>query len=639
MLRLRSAKSGGPVALGSEIARGGEGAIYEVQGTPLAAKVYLKEPDPQKIAKITAMTTVAVEALTKISAWPTDVVSDDRGKTRGFLMPRVGSRADAHELYSPKSRTHVFPQADFRFLVHVAGNVARAFAIVHGQGHVIGDINHGHLLVGQDGRVVLIDVDSFQVNINGKLFTCDVGTPLFTPPELQSRPFRGLVRTANHDLFGLAVILFHLLFMGRHPYAGVWRGPGDMPIERAIAENRFAYGTNAARFQIGRPPATLQLDAFGPAIASLFESAFSAAPNPKRPTATEWIGALGALAQSLQQCTKSQAHFYPKQSSACPWCVLERATGVRLFGVRGTVQWTGVGDISQLWKSIEHIPRPPVDPPLPSQQPWTPPPGTPLPDRGPKLIRQAASVALISFGLVGCMVSNGNGIGVLAIILFIAAWFVWPRVSEEKRRAQQQKIASARARWEDLGRRWIQEASVTAFDRQKQDAQKAKTELEDIPNERQRRLAKLRTDQREYQRHRFLDRFRIDRAKIRGIGSGRAAILASFGIETAYDVEARRVMNISGFGPSLTAELIEWKRVQEAKFSFNPNEPIDPAEISRVESEIAALRATRVQKLKLSGVELARLSQEIPLARARLSPALARAWEEFKVAELELKAL
>jgi len=639
MLRLRSAKSGSPVPLGSEIARGGEGAIYEVQGTSLAAKVYLKEPDPQKIAKITAMTTVAVESLTRISAWPTDIVSDDRGKTRGFLMPRVGSRADAHELYSPKSRTHVFPQADFRFLVHVAGNVARAFAIVHGQGHFIGDINHGHLLVGQDGRVVLIDVDSFQVNINGKLFTCDVGTPLFTPPELQSRTFRGLVRTANHDLFGLAVVLFHLLFMGRHPYAGVWRGAGDMPIERAIAENRFAYSANAARFQIGRPPGTLQLDAFGPAIATLFEMAFSSTPNPTRPSATDWIGALGALAQSLQQCAKSQAHFYPKQSSACPWCILERATGVRLFGVRGTVQWTGVGDISQPWKSIEQIPRPPADPPLPSQQPWSPPPGTPLPDRGRKLIRQAASVALVSFGLVGCPVANGNGMGVLAIILFVAAGFVWPWVSGEKRKALEQKVASARKRWDDLERRWMQEASVTAFDRQKLDAQKAKAELEDVPNERQRRLAKLRADQREYQRRRFLDRFRIDRAKIKGIGSGRAAILASFGIETAFDVEPGRIMNISGFGPSLTAELVTWRRIQEAKFAFNPNEPVAPAEISRVEGEIAALKTARVQKLKLYGAEVARLSQEIPLARARLAPALARAWEEFKLAELELKAL
>src|ERR1700743_11208 len=165
MLRLQRAKGGGIVALGSEIARGGEGVIYEVRGSPLVAKVYLKEPDAEKVAKITAMTAVASEPLMKIAAWPIDLLVDDHGKMRGFLMSRVGSRADAHELYSPKSRTHVFPQADFRFLVHVAANAARAFGTVHHAGHVIGDINHGHMLVGQDGRVVLIDVGSFQVSI------------------------------------------------------------------------------------------------------------------------------------------------------------------------------------------------------------------------------------------------------------------------------------------------------------------------------------------------------------------------------------------------------------------------------------------------------------------------------------------
>lgn len=53
------------------------------------------------------------------------------------------------------------------------------------------------------------------------VFHCDVGVPLWTPPELQGRDFRGLTRTKNHDRFGLAVLMFQLLFMGRHPFAGV----------------------------------------------------------------------------------------------------------------------------------------------------------------------------------------------------------------------------------------------------------------------------------------------------------------------------------------------------------------------------------------------------------------------------------
>ena len=37
-----------------------------------------------------------------------------------------------------------------------------------------------------------------------------------------------------HDRFGLALVVFHLLFMGRHPFAGRYQHADDMPIEQAI---------------------------------------------------------------------------------------------------------------------------------------------------------------------------------------------------------------------------------------------------------------------------------------------------------------------------------------------------------------------------------------------------------------------
>jgi DNA-binding helix-hairpin-helix protein with protein kinase domain len=640
MLRLRSSKNGTAVTLAGEIARGGEGAIYSIQeNANSVAKIYLRQPDPIKAQKIAGMSSVGTDVLTKISAWPTEVVSDDRGQVRGFLMPKISSRSDVHQLYSPKSRASVFPEADFRFIVHVAANAARAFGTVHSAGHVIGDINHGHLLVGMDGRAVLIDADSFQVSINGRLFTCDVGAPLFTPPELQGKTFRGLVRTQNHDLFGLAVVLFHLLFMGRHPYAGVWRGAGDMPIEKAISEYRFAYGANAGRLNMSRPPGTVPLGTFGPAIGELFERAFSTEGNVARPSAVEWVSALDALGKSLRACPRTQAHHYPNALQSCPWCEVEKTTGVRLFGFKLATPWVGSTDISSLWAAIERAPRPSADPALPSQQTWTKPLGTAIPSRSRKLARQAGAIVLAGLGLVGCSSMNGtDGTIPIALFLYVAAYFVWPRLPDAKRRELEQRIATAKQQWDQLQTRWVREASVQAFDDKKRSLLNAKKAIEDIPNERQRRLAKLRSEQQEFQRRRFLDRFRIDRAKISGIGDSRAAILASFGIETAYDVVQRRILAIRGFGPTLTNELISWRQTQEAKFRFNPNEPIDPGEISRVEGEIAGLRNNLMQELRKGASELARLCQEIPAARARLLPALNRAWDEVKLAELHRRA-
>ncbi|HEY5757974.1 MAG TPA: hypothetical protein VIU34_19245, partial [Steroidobacter sp.] len=277
--------------------------MFALQGNEhLVAKIYLQAPSTVKAEKLRAMTRGATSAMLKLAAWPVDVLVDEHSQVRGFLMRRVSNRQDLHELYSPKSRAEAFPDADFRFVVRVATNLARVFAYIHSQGHVIGDVNHGNAVVASDATVILIDCDSFQARDRIKTYSCDVGVPLFTPPELQGRSFRGLRRSPNHDAFGLAVLLFHLLFQGRHPFAGRYQH-GELTIERAIAEHRFAYGSSSERTGMLAPPGTLPLDSFGPIIARLFERAFEMnAAHGERPTALEWIGALESMEVDLVQC-------------------------------------------------------------------------------------------------------------------------------------------------------------------------------------------------------------------------------------------------------------------------------------------------------------------------------------------------
>src|SRR5215467_9364609 len=226
---------------------------------PFFAKIYHKPLTPERTQKIAAMALLSSPGLQRATAWPSGIIMADGLTPHGLLMPRVVGCKDIHKLYSPKSRKTEFPTADFRFLLSVAANVARAFGVVHQNHCVIGDVNHGSITVAQNATVRLIDCDSFQVVINGQNYLCEVGVPTFTPPELQGRPFHGVVRTTNHDNFGLAVLIFHLLFMGRHPFAGRYLGRGDMPIEKAIAENRFAFSANNKALQMAPPPNSLQL--------------------------------------------------------------------------------------------------------------------------------------------------------------------------------------------------------------------------------------------------------------------------------------------------------------------------------------------------------------------------------------------
>jgi DNA-binding helix-hairpin-helix protein with protein kinase domain len=630
------------IRLGQELGRGGEGAVLEIEGRPKeVAKIYSAPPDPRKVQKLLAMAQAATSSLAEIAAWPADILLDGSGTARGFLMPRVTARRDIHELYSPKSRGEAFPEADLRFLVHAAANIARAFAVIHEHDHVIGDVNHGNLLVGPDGTVVLIDCDSFQIRNGAHFYTCDVGVPLFTPPELQGRPFRGLERTANHDRFGLAVLLFHLVYMGRHPFAGRYSGSGEMPIERAIAEFRFAYGPDRASNGMERPPGTIPLETMGDTVARLFARAFGRTGSAGgRPEPRAWIAALESLKASLRRCPQANWHHYPQDLASCPWCVVEAQTGARLFGLRvEAIGVTGLVDVSALWRAIAAVPDPGGDPALPSERPWMAPSGITNLGRTLKVVRHVLSICLVCAGLVACnALAKDERVGA-AIVLYGLGVAVWPRVSAEKRQEADRASAAARAQWDSGLARWKREATRGVFATKLKTLEQARTELDDLPNERRRRLAKLEGEREIRQRDRYLDRFRIERARVRGIGPSRTAMLASYGVETAADVDPARIGQIPGFGWTLTSELVAWRRAHERDFRFNPRESVDPREVNALDRDLEMRRQNLMSALRQGPAELGRLAQEIRAARQRLMPTLDDSWTALKSATIRRESL
>ena len=175
------------------------------------------------------------------------------------------------------------------------------------------DVNEKNVFVTPTAIVWLLDCDSFQINASGQLYPCEVGMELYTPPELQGQSFRGVVRTHNHDRFGLAVLIFHLLFVGRHPFAGRPLTRGDLSPDKAIKEFRFAYSRAAAQLQIAPPPYAPLLGIVPAEIGRLFERAFSThSPQPgARPPAQEWATALRALQKQLKTCSKDPGTSIP----------------------------------------------------------------------------------------------------------------------------------------------------------------------------------------------------------------------------------------------------------------------------------------------------------------------------------------
>jgi serine/threonine protein kinase len=347
------------VRLGRRIGTGAEGEVYEIRGrSDLVAKVYHKPPPPEKAEKLVILSRLGNERLFNLSAWPVSTLRNaPDGEVAGFVMKKVREAEEVHTLHSPKSRLQKFPGASWAFLIYVAANIARAVATIHEYGLVIGDVNPKNILVTRKATVYLLDVDSFQVWFDGKTYRCEGGFPEYTPPELQGVAFRNIDRAQEHDGFGLAVAIFQLLFMGRHPFSGRYLGAGEMPLERAIRESRFAYGDDAEARKMRQPPGALALDAAPPSLVDMFRRAFL---STDRPHPREWIEQLGELAKALKKCELHSGHYYYRELRDCPWCGIEKQTCVRLFNflLSGGESRRGPFLLDEVWNEIVSVKTP-----------------------------------------------------------------------------------------------------------------------------------------------------------------------------------------------------------------------------------------------------------------------------------------
>lgn len=632
---------GQAVRLGRELARGGEGAVFEVAADGnLVAKIYHAVPTREKADKIRIMAGLRSDRITKLTAWPMELLSKRSGEPIGLLMPKITGGVDVHNLYSPKSRRQQFVRADWRFLIRTSANIARAFAVVHDTGCVIGDVNHGGVLVAQDATVRLIDCDSFQVTAGGRRFLCEVGVETFTPPELQRRAFTGIVRTQNHDNFGLAVMIFLMLFMGRHPFSGKYLGKGDLPLAVAIEQFRFAYSGRAALTEMERPPGTPALQIVGTEIATMFERAFGRdGAGGNRTTARDWAAALQRLESQLQECRMNASHWHLRGLPSCPWCAMEGATGVSLFPVIVTPAGGPVFNLDTFWREVTALPHPGPAPQLtvPSVSPSAKVTAVARANRRSKGLASAAAIAAAIGGIIVLPSSAWLLVLLLGFGAYVGVRAGLARSAEERSIRHQHEAAMSR--WTSAQKEWESRSGAHAFDARKSDLERLRREWSDVPNGRLRKLDALKSDQRRIQLERFLDDFEIEDAAIPGIGAGRKQTLESYGIETAGDVQLSKLYAVPGFGPKLRSNLLSWRRSLEQRFVFDPNRAIDPRDQAKVEQEVLGERQRIEAAMTRALAELKQVRGQILATRQQLRPQIEAVYRDYAQAAADLSAI
>jgi len=606
--------------LGTLIGKGGEGEVYAIQKDPnLALKVYTTQDRFLREAKVHAMISLGLSSKTSLVAFPVSIARTSEGKFLGFVMRLVGGHKPLHDLYSPGSRKNNFPQADYRFLVRTATNIAKAVASVHKAGCVIGDINHSSMLISSKAVVALIDADSFQITSGANQYLCKVGVPEYTPPELQGINLSSVVRTPNHDAFGLAIVIFQILFMGRHPFVGTVRTGDIPPLHENIKNFKYVY-TEQRNVGMDQPPGTPSISDFSPKLAEYFDKAFLQSSQSARPSAENWVTVLEELENSLVKCDENPLHFIPKGATECAWCDMERQLSTILFlpyypGAIGSHEGQDPGainfNIELIWRQIDAVKIPEkIEPRITS---YAPSPSASAQSAKPSWFAEFNSPIIGGLAAIAVFI--------LPQLIIVWAGVLWWAFSKSKSAVGGSATSFIKS-YQDVDRRWHQEienwhqrTGVKAFLDLKKELSDAKDAYKAASLDEQKQIQKYRSDRMERQLNAYLDSFDISKAKVKGIGAAKEAALASYGITTAADISRARLLSVPGFGDATSQPLLTWRESLVKKFIYQlADNEVDRQEITKIkyatQSKLSALR----KKLSSGVVNLATMAQRVKSA-------------------------
>lgn len=306
--------------LGNELGRGGQGAVFAVEGERLAVKLlhghsaHLRERLRDQLAMVARL---PLEGLAV--AHPIDQL---RPPHVGYVMELFTGMASLRSLLQPPKDVDSVTQwyidggglgRRLRLLAHIA----QAISALHGRALVYTDLSPHNVFVSEstsDREVRLIDLDNLHAATTAGR---SVYTPRYGAPEIVRRT--GLPSTLA-DAHAFAVLTFETLALA-HPLLGDAVRDGEPALEeRALAGELpwiDAPDDDGNRSSDGIPrelvlSAVLQRD---------FQTAFGRGlSNPEeRPGMATWAEHLHRAADRTITCPSCGGSYFVNRG-ACPWC-------------------------------------------------------------------------------------------------------------------------------------------------------------------------------------------------------------------------------------------------------------------------------------------------------------------------------
>ena len=216
---------GSSALLGDEIANGGEGKIFRLQGSKnTLIKIYKasirRHPGRSKEMeeRIGAMTEISALMKHKRFAWPRNQLYDQNGGFIGFGMRALAGRS-LHHLGTLQQLEENHPDWNRLHLARIAWNIAKGLHFLHQHNVLIGDLNPGNIHYSEDCRVHFLDCDSYQVSVGNRYFPCPGLVDLYTSPEILRDARLAGRRKPESEYFVYAILVFQLLMFGLHPFS------------------------------------------------------------------------------------------------------------------------------------------------------------------------------------------------------------------------------------------------------------------------------------------------------------------------------------------------------------------------------------------------------------------------------------
>lgn len=193
---------------------GGEGIIFTTSLPGIVAKIYKQNKvDRARYEKLSLMVSKTIEF--DGICFPLALLVNRKKEFVGYLMRQAMGKELQRCVFIPQLLKKNFPGWTKVDTVTLCITILKKLKYLHERNIILGDINPNNILVVSPTEVYFVDADSYQV----EGFPCPVGTINYTAPEIQRRDFSTFLRTAGHERFAVAVLLFMIMLPGKPPYS------------------------------------------------------------------------------------------------------------------------------------------------------------------------------------------------------------------------------------------------------------------------------------------------------------------------------------------------------------------------------------------------------------------------------------